>query len=55
MHVPPSVAAGGNFTDGAEEKLQQCGGAVKIVSTEMAFAVVCKNGLVVPWGKSFGI
>ena len=49
------MAAGGNFTDGAEEKLQQCGGAVQIFSTSTAFAVVCKNGLVVSWGLSLGI
>ena len=49
------VADGGIFNNGTEEKLQQCGGAVTIFSTGSAFAAVCKNGSVVPWGRSKGI
>ena len=50
-----AVAVGGCLNNGAKEKLQQCGGAAMVFSTNRAFAAVCKDGSVVPWGDSEGM
>ena len=53
VHTRARVCSdGGIFNNNAEEKLQRCGGAMRIFSNIYAFAALCKDGSIVAWGQS---